>query len=601
MAFSFTACSASKEETQKTEGSTYADEQTVTEPETSSDPEETSSSSGMAASQGDAVSADLPVVKSYEERILIEGGQLADIKKIDGAIQVLTLGYSEQHITSFAIVKCTPGEKNPEIFNIKLTNLSYDFLQETKKLEGGMPKGYMTNKIKEEGPIKVDYYISASLGYDGNIYTLKSVTGYSLPEKAEKVSIDKSTVFSVFNPDGKVVEEIELQSEEAAGYYDKAILTNSGPVLLGSKDGKYYCSKVGKDGTLTEKETEASSWDYFITDPDGNLCQVTDSGKKIKVFDADLNIVKTEELPDLFTYSKFPGKISYASKDTIVYSADNQICSYTFGETYSEGLYQSRQAERFDRVALADNGDIYASYFSSEKNENVFSVFEEKEIKDIPAGVDPEEPYFIELSEDEKKGIEEFDREKIYSMNPEDPFLPTIVEGPRASLIRTVYGRFGDMKVTSPKDALRSLYQVKSLIGLKEPDKELKFARSVSSTLTGDMTYRFNFVYKGVDVPNVGVMVHADIDGTTIQLQNEFEGYDVFDKIDVKASISAEDAKAVISAKGEKVSGDPELFIYYDYEKHEAALVYEVKASWMTYLVEAHTGDIYMESSNIVT
>ena len=597
MAFSFTSCSASNEETQKSEQASD-----ITDFINEVDPEETSSSSGRNASLTDEVSADLPVLKSYEERILKEGKEKpADLKKVDGVYQLLIPNYTEQHITGFSIVKCTPGKQSPEVFDIKLSNLSYDFLQEIKKFKDGIPEGYITNKIKEEGPVKVDYYISASLGYDGNIYALKSVTCYSLPKEGDKASIDKSTVLTVLNPEGKVTEEIELQSKEAEGSYDKAILTNSGPVLLGSRNGKYYCSKVGKDGTLTEKEKEASSWDYFITDTDGNLCQITENGKLIKIFDQDLSIARTEALPDLFTYSKFAGKILYASPNTIVYSADNQICTYTFGASYPEVLYQSRQAKSFERVALADNGDIYAFYFSSEKNEYVFSVFEEKLIEKIPTGVEPKEPYLIELSEDEKKGIEEFDRDKIYSMNPEDPFLPTIEEGPRASLIRTIYGRYTDMKVTSPEEALLSLYQVKSLIGLKEPDKELKFARSISSTLTGGMTYRFDLVYKGVDVPNVGISVHVDVDGITTQLQNGFEGYDVFDKIDVKPSLSAEDAKALISAKGLKVDRDPKFYIYYNYEKHEAVLVYEVMTMMYIYLVDAHTGNIYMEDSTIQT
>ena len=80
-----------------------------------------------------------------------------------------------------------------------------------------------------------------------------------------------------------------------------------------------------------------------------------------------------------------------------------------------------------------------------------------------------------------------------------------------------------------------------------------------------------------------------------------FEGYDVFDKIDVKPSLSAEDAKALISAKGLKVDRDPKFYIYYNYEKHEAVLVYEVMTMMYIYLVDAHTGNIYMEDSTIQT
>lgn len=600
MLISLASCAAPEKEIQKKEGQTVMSDE-------SGNSEETTAASETAALQANAVSSDLPAFKSYKEikldisALFVDPEKecnVLDIKKTGGKYLLLAGLMSGSHITEFDILSFENGQTSPQISKIVPKDLSYDFLAKAKDAKSE----YVKAQIEKDGEFKVDYYITASLGDDGKVYALKSITAYSMPGKDEKIKIDKSTAVSVFDAGGNAEDTILKITAEGA-YYDKVIKTSSGVVLTGSEDNKNVCVKVGEDGGLSSKEIEKDTKDYFITDPAGTLCQVLTgssdhAGFYIRYYDAGLNVIKTEEVPGGYVSNN--SKISFSSEDTIVYSEDNRISSYNLKEKNGKELYASLQ-DRFRYVLLDENEDIYTLYYGEEDHRLVFSVLKSSEV-DAPApAVSPDEPYFIEISEDETKDIKDIDRDTIIAMNPEDPFLPTIEEGPGVSLIRTVYGSYSDMKVTSPKEALLSLYQVRSLTGIKDPSKELKFAKSVVSGLTGETTYVFSFVYKGIDAPNVSISVHAKADGSTSMLQNGFEGYDLFEKTGTKAAVSAEDAKAVISAKGAEATDEPELIIYYNYEKHEAVLVYSVHSSGMIYLIDAGSGDIYMEESTIYT
>ena len=548
-----------------------------------------------------------PVIKEYIENKLdlsqlysdVKNGSetvIVDIKKIDGEYCLLAKKMSTSHTLEFDILKFKDGETVPRFVKIVPDNLSLDMLNEMKAY--GDSSEYLTARISEEGSVNCDFYICCTLGDDGNVYALKSVTEYTLPKEGEKIKIDKSTALCVWDPEGQALEETILNDS----YFDTIVQTKGGVVLLGSVDGKYVCGKAGKDGELAKKEIDRSAMDQFITSPEGELCQITKDGTgyQIKFYDEDLNVYKTESLPGINSETKVLSSISLASADTVVYAENGTISSLNFVDKKTEQLYRSR-TDSYKMVFLDENGDICAVYFDSESKQYALSVYKEGERALPTPQEDPEQPVFIELSDDEKKGIEEYDREKIYSMNPDEDLLPVIEDGPGASLIRTIYGTYTDMKVTSPKDALLSLYQVKSLLGIKEPEKELKYVKSVSGGVSATTTYMFSYVYKGVDVPNVGIRVHVDKDGYTSTLQNGFEGYESFDKLDVKAGITAEDAEAVVTALGKEVHGTPELMIYYDYEKHEAVLIYLVHTFGKNYMIEAHSGNIYMEVDTIYT
>lgn len=136
------------------------------------------------------------------------------------------------------------------------------------------------------------------------------------------------------------------------------------------------------------------------------------------------------------------------------------------------------------------------------------------------------------------KYIENYDDfEYLYSyddgMYEDLPYIHVNEEG----YLDYFIGTWTDMMVESPKEAILSLYHVKTLSGMNEPEKELSWVQtSRDDTL---VRFRFRQLYNGIPVYNREISVITDLEGVTRTLNIDYENGITID--DVNPLISEED------------------------------------------------------------
>lgn len=169
--------------------------------------------------------------------------------------------------------------------------------------------------------------------------------------------------------------------------------------------------------------------------------------------------------------------------------------------------------------------------------------------------------------------------------------------------IEYISDEYTTIPVKSLDDAIYSLNAIKGIIGIENPEEE--FIGVSENEFLGNIMYRVNQVYKGVEVFGRELVISVDESGKIIS----FLGY--YQKeinIDVKPDITEEDAEKLVLSIEESVeiSGESKLVIYILKDNMTLAYKVDVLSSEKTeeiidktIFIDAKSGNIIDEISNI--
>lgn len=170
---------------------------------------------------------------------------------------------------------------------------------------------------------------------------------------------------------------------------------------------------------------------------------------------------------------------------------------------------------------------------------------------------------------------------------------------------RFISGTYTNKRVSSGDDAIASLSDIASLMGIDNPEAEFKL---LSEQSYGDYTYySLQQVYNGIEVYGKNLIVSVNQDGVVSTLSGD---YDNIGTVDTKSKISEDDAvSAVLQEFGNNTSVVCEQLVIYTLAEDAPQLAWEVSISNILtdedYLVgskfvfvSAETGDIIATQSN---
>ncbi len=180
--------------------------------------------------------------------------------------------------------------------------------------------------------------------------------------------------------------------------------------------------------------------------------------------------------------------------------------------------------------------------------------------------------------------------ESIYPYNDvtdEDKFA--IYENENGELDFLI-GNYSDMIVESAHEALLSLYHVKDLIGMEEPQDELEV---MGITATEELVrYRFQQVYQGIPVYGREISVITDREGNITALNSGYvSGIDA----DVSSVLSEEEVKENLEKQGYSEGKILEFCIYAEEEEPVPAwnmCAYDKNGNSFHLIVNATNGEI---------
>jgi hypothetical protein len=82
-----------------------------------------------------------------------------------------------------------------------------------------------------------------------------------------------------------------------------------------------------------------------------------------------------------------------------------------------------------------------------------------------------------------------------------------------------ITGKFSDVIVNSPADALLAIYSVKDLLGIDDPETELRFSKIYKNEYS--TMYHFAQIYNGIKVSGVHIGISVDTNGITKYVQSD--------------------------------------------------------------------------------
>ena len=361
--------------------------------------------------------------KFYEDETLYPTEMT--IKKIGDQFWLFAgmVSRTDSDIKKLMLLKFTPDNVKPECVEISLGHLAKDFIRDMSEAMDGNTKlywGYIEDRIRKDGQLKVDYYTAATLGDDGKVYALKSVTEYVLTGEEDKRDILKSDVLCVWNASGELVKEMQLQTAdgngEVADYYYSVLPSAYGVLLFGYHNGEFVCAKLAEDGSFVLKQSMLSTANArILTDHQGRPCRIMSVPQHLfsedspdgvmeenddviyldevpfvsilQFFDENLQIVRKEKLPEYDGYHALDGDVFFLSDDEIVYSANGKVRYYKLGAGGSKTLATFQDTpvmiEHADKVFYEpDDGSFYALYPDPDSGKATFAKFTEVSSQD---------------------------------------------------------------------------------------------------------------------------------------------------------------------------------------------------------------------------
>lgn len=163
-------------------------------------------------------------------------------------------------------------------------------------------------------------------------------------------------------------------------------------------------------------------------------------------------------------------------------------------------------------------------------------------------------------------------------------------------VVERINGVYTDRKIRCAQDAFYAICNVRSLLGLQDPVKELKYSKFSSSRDTN--TYYFGVKYDGVEIYGKYIILTCNQEGKATSLTSYYEKSEAYKDVNTVPDISFDELAEIINRDSEKKTEilSADLYIKAD---DIALLEYCVKAKENeTIWVDAHTGSVISRNKN---
>lgn len=201
-----------------------------------------------------------------------------------------------------------------------------------------------------------------------------------------------------------------------------------------------------------------------------------------------------------------------------------------------------------------------------------------------------------------KNTYENYNTDLIYDMDSlellyiynDDPDALEVYLGDEG-YIEELNGKFSEIVVESPEEAILALYEIKSLMGCENPKEQLLWVKTSKDKY--GYSYKFSQVVDGIPVYGTSIVVSTDLNGITTALHSSYAA-DL--SIDLNNVISEADIIAIIEGDDYSFVSSDGLVVYTSNKTHLAYNeICQKDELWYNVLVDANTGEIVF--TNLLT
>lgn len=164
--------------------------------------------------------------------------------------------------------------------------------------------------------------------------------------------------------------------------------------------------------------------------------------------------------------------------------------------------------------------------------------------------------------------------------------------------IKRINGIYTTGKIQNAQDALYSLYNIKTLLGIKDPFTELKYSRSVINKWTNN--YSFTQIYNGIEAEGRTITVTCLKDGTVSSLSSSYLLPEKLAGVNTTPGINENDLENIINKGKEQKSKIKEYKLCIRTDPSPALVYIISNTSNETIIIDAHTGNEILRTSNIM-
>ena len=160
-------------------------------------------------------------------------------------------------------------------------------------------------------------------------------------------------------------------------------------------------------------------------------------------------------------------------------------------------------------------------------------------------------------------------------------------------------GRYSDIKVHSPNDAIKSLYSIKTLMKFKDPKNEFVYNRDFE--ISNDHVYVFKQSYDNIIFYDKGLRIQTDKYGSIIELLSK---YNTYPDLNTTPKVTEKEAQDIAEKKFGGKASEPKL-VFYDVDKYEDSpvLTWEMDMgnAYKIVYVNAYNGEIVYNESTMIS
>lgn len=275
--------------------------------------------------------------------------------------------------------------------------------------------------------------------------------------------------------DGKDYSELSRTQENEFLYEDK-----------GRKEGKLYFYVVGNNKSENLKSecviVEYSDIECFITNYDTDSDLLCDYLEYCYGTDVENKDTDGDGLSDYY-------EVEYTMTDPLLEDTDDNMVK-DLDEDFDD-----------DKLSNIEEFGYMTNPCSYDTDEDGFS-----DCYEINHNMNPLIYDEIQLNSRVISTLNDYSEVDLQVMNV-DEYYPLEIEY-NEELVMSISGKYSDIKVESPIEALYAIYNVKTLLGLDKPEEQLKFDKVIHHA-SGD-AYTFIQCYDGMEV--LGNMVTISVD-----------------------------------------------------------------------------------------
>ena len=162
-----------------------------------------------------------------------------------------------------------------------------------------------------------------------------------------------------------------------------------------------------------------------------------------------------------------------------------------------------------------------------------------------------------------------------------------------------INGKYSDIKVHSPDDAIKSLYSIKTLMKFNDPKNEFKL--DMMDKTSTPYLFSFDQVFNKIIVYGKGLEIATDESGTIIKIVGD---YDVNLNLDSTPQITKKEAQDIAEKSFGGEASEPES-IFWAIDKYEESPVLTWKMdmgdAYKIVYVNAYNGEIVYNESTMIS